>query len=44
MYDEIINYLGLYRAMDGGMDLNRIESLKMEDFYKISIIKAILGN
>ncbi len=41
-YDEVINYVGLYRAKQGGMNLNRIESLDMLDFQKISIVKGYL--
>ena len=42
-YDEIQNYVGLARAMDGGMDLNRIKSLDIIDYQKVSLIKEFMG-
>jgi len=42
-YDEIEKYVGLVRALDGGFDLNRIKSLDIVDFQKISIVKEYMG-
>jgi len=37
-YEEIKVLIGLYKAKQGGMDLNRIKSLHVDDFVKIAII------
>ena len=41
-YDEVENYVSLVRALHGGMDLNRIKSLDVMDFQKVSIVKEIM--
>ena len=41
-YAEIKNFIMLYKAQNGGMDLNRIKSLSFYDFVKISTIKDFI--
>ena len=38
-YDELRQYMVLAQAQDGGLDLNRIESLEYMDFVKIAELK-----
>lgn len=41
-YEEVKNYWMLTKAQSGGLDLNRLESLVMDDFIKLSILKEYL--
>lgn len=41
-YEEVKNYWLLAKAQDGGLNVNRLESLSLDDFVKLSIIKEYL--
>lgn len=43
-YDELKKYMVLANAKDGGLDLNRIQTLGYEDFVKICELKNYYGN
>jgi hypothetical protein len=41
-YEELQRYIVLHKYASGGMDLNRIDSLRITDFAKIAILKEYL--
>lgn len=41
-YEEVKNYWMLTKAQSGGLDLNRLSSLVVDDFIKLSILKEYL--
>ena len=41
-YEEVKNYWLLVKAEKGGLNLNRIGSLTLDDFIKLSILKEFL--
>jgi hypothetical protein len=42
-YIDISDIINLYRMQQGGLDLNRLESLHMDDFVKVGLIKKFMG-
>ena len=43
-YDELRRYMVLVNTQNGGLDLNRIQSMDYEDFVKIAELKKHYGN
>ena len=41
-YEEVKNYWILAKAQNGGLDVNRMDSINFDDFIKLSIVKEYL--
>lgn len=41
-YDEVKRFLLMYKAQNGGCDLNRIKNMGLYDFVKLAILKEYL--
>lgn len=41
-YEEVKNYIVLYKSKKGGLDINRLESLGYDDYIKLGILSEYI--